>query len=150
MKDQSVEICKQIKSLQASGANHIRCVMYDTSRGYDAVDSIFEVYLNDPECRSPILKSGKPAAFFKPWLVPCDKFEISVLSLSSKKLTTNMTISIEQKFENMRRQYRKCQAELKEAKKILREYDGSHAIDQWDEDSMPSKKWVAKAKKFSK
>lgn len=61
-----------------------------------------------------------------------------------------MTISIEQKFENMRRQYRKCQAELKETKKILREYDGSHAIDQWDEDIMPSKKWVAKVKKFSK
>lgn len=59
-------------------------------------------------------------------------------------------ITQEQKFENLRKQYRKCKAELKEAKKLLKEYDGSHAIDIWDENVMPSTGWVNRIKEFLK
>lgn len=57
-------------------------------------------------------------------------------------------VSIEQKYENMRKKYRACQDELKAAKKLMKEYDGSHALDQWDEDLMPSKGWVSKITAF--
>ena len=77
MKDQTTEICKQLKNLHDSGAKKVRCVMFVR----EMVESVFEVILNDPEYRSPILKSGKPASFFKPWIVPTDRFEISVLSM---------------------------------------------------------------------
>ena len=77
MKDRTSDICKQLKFLQDSGAKKVRCVMFVR----EMVESVFEVTLNDAQHHSPLLKSGKPAAFFKPWIVSCDRFEMTVLSM---------------------------------------------------------------------
>jgi hypothetical protein len=60
-----------------------------------------------------------------------------------------MEVSKEQ-HEQMIKQIHQLKTSLKNAVKILKDYNGSHALDQWDEDMMPSREWVAARNEFLK
>lgn len=52
--------------------------------------------------------------------------------------------------EQMKKQIHKLKDELKQATTVLKAYDGSHALDQWDENLMPSRLWVKSRNEFLK
>jgi len=57
-------------------------------------------------------------------------------------------MTLEQKYENLRLEYRRTQRRLKdllsEAAEVCDSYNGHRACDRWDEDSLPSREWVDK------
>ena len=48
--------------------------------------------------------------------------------------------------EELRGQLAAAQAENVKLREVLKSYDGSHRLDQWDENIMPSREWAAKRK----